>query len=39
MRELADMIQRANREALGLINKRFAETMDELKTMVEKAKG
>jgi phasin family protein len=39
MRELADMIQRANGEALGLINKRFAETMDELKTMVEKAKG
>lgn len=39
MRELADMIQRANGEALALINKRFAETMDELKTMVEKAKG
>ena len=39
MRELADMIQRANGEALGLINKRFAETMDEMKTMMEKAKG
>ncbi|MCC7283087.1 MAG: TIGR01841 family phasin [Acetobacteraceae bacterium] len=39
MRELADMIQRANGEALGLINKRFAETMDELKVMVEKAKA
>lgn len=39
MRELADMIQRANGEALGLINKRFAETMDEVKVMVEKAKA
>ena len=39
MRELADMIQRANGEALSLINKRFAETMDELKTMMEKAKA
>ena len=39
MRELADMIQRANGEALGLLNKRFAETMDEMKTMMEKAKG
>jgi phasin family protein len=39
MRELADMIQRANGEALGLINKRFAETMDEMKSMMEKAKG
>jgi phasin family protein len=39
MRELADMIQRANGEALGLINKRFAETMDEMKVMMEKAKG
>lgn len=38
MRELAEMIQRANGEALALINQRFAETMDELKTMVEKAK-
>jgi phasin family protein len=38
MRELADMIQRANGEALGLINKRFTETMDEMKTMMEKAK-
>jgi phasin family protein len=39
MRELADMIQRANGEALGLINKRFAETMDEMKSMMEKAKS
>jgi phasin family protein len=39
MRELADMIQRANGEALGLLNKRFAETMDEVKLMVEKSKA
>lgn len=39
MRELADMIQRSNGEALGLLNKRFTESMDELKTMVEKAKA
>lgn len=39
MRELADMIQRANGEALGLLNKRFSETLDEMKTMMEKAKG
>lgn len=39
MRELADMIQRANGEALGLLNKRFAETLDEMKSMMEKAKG
>lgn len=39
MRELADMIQRSNGEALGLLNKRFTESMDELKTMVEKSKA
>jgi len=39
MRELADMIQRSNGEALGLLNKRFTESMDELKSMVEKAKA
>jgi phasin family protein len=39
MRELADMIQRSNGEALGLLNKRFTESMDELKSMVEKSKA
>jgi phasin family protein len=39
MRELADMIQRSNGEALGLLNKRFTETLDEMKTMMEKPKG
>ena len=37
MKEIADLIQRANGEALSLINRRFAEAMDEVKTMAEKA--
>lgn len=36
MRELADLIQRANGEALGLLNHRFAEAMDEVKVLAEK---
>jgi phasin family protein len=39
MRELADLIQRSNSEAMGVINKRFAEAMDEVKTLIEKAKA
>jgi phasin family protein len=39
MREIADLIQKSNGEALGLLNKRFAEAMDEVKGLVEKAKG
>lgn len=39
MRELADMIQRSNGEALGLLNKRFTETLDEMKSMMEKPKA
>jgi phasin family protein len=38
-RELGDLIQRSNGEALGLLNKRFAEAMDEVKTLMEKAKA
>lgn len=38
MKELADIIQKANGEALGLINKRFTEAMDEMRGMMEKAK-
>lgn len=38
MKEVSDMIRQANAEALGLINKRFAEAMDEVKTLAEKAK-
>jgi phasin family protein len=37
-KELSDLIQRSNTEALALLNKRFAEAMDEVKTLMEKAK-
>ncbi len=36
MKELADLIQKSNSEALSLLNHRFAEAMDEVKTLVEK---
>lgn len=35
-RELGDLIQRANAEAIGTLNQRFAEAMDEVKALVEK---
>jgi phasin family protein len=35
--EMSELIQRANGEAIGLLNKRFAEALDEVKTLVEKA--
>jgi phasin family protein len=38
MKELSDLIQQSNAEALSLINQRFAEAMDEVKALVEKAK-
>ena len=37
-KELADMIQRANQEAVALLNKRFAEAMDEAKSLLEQSK-
>jgi len=37
MKELADLIQRANGEALGMLNHRFAEAMDEVKMLAAKA--
>jgi phasin family protein len=37
MRELADLIQRANGEAVQMLNHRFTEAMDEVKAMAEKA--
>lgn len=37
MREMADLIQRSNGEALGLLNQRFTEAMDEVKSMAQKA--
>ena len=36
MRELADLIQKSNTEALSLLNQRFTEAMDEVKGMVAK---
>jgi phasin family protein len=35
-KELADLIQHSNGEALALLNKRFAEAMDEAKTLLGK---
>ena len=36
MKEVADLIQKSNGEALGLLNRRFAEAMDEVKALVHK---
>ncbi|WP_254070288.1 phasin family protein [Acidisphaera sp. L21] len=36
MQEISDLIQRSNGEALELLNKRFTEAVDEVKTMVAK---
>jgi phasin family protein len=37
MKELSDLIQQSNAEALSLINRRFIEAMDEVKALAEKA--
>ncbi|MDA8251411.1 MAG: TIGR01841 family phasin [Rhodospirillales bacterium] len=37
-KELSDLIQKSNGEAIGLLNRRFAEAMDEVKALMEKAK-
>jgi phasin family protein len=39
MKELSDLIQQSNTEAMQLINKRFAEAMDEAKALMHKAAG
>jgi len=36
MKEIGDLIQKSNAEALGLINNRFVEAMDEVKALVAK---
>ncbi len=36
LKELSDLIRHSNAEALDLINKRFAEAMDEVKALAEK---
>jgi phasin family protein len=38
MKELSDLIQQSNAEALALLNRRFAEAMDEVKALAEKAR-
>jgi phasin family protein len=38
-KELADLIQHANGEALSMLNKRFVESMDEAKTLLAKTKA
>ena len=37
MKELSDLIQHSNGEALALINQRFVEAMDEVKALAQKA--
>jgi phasin family protein len=39
MKELADLIQKSNAEALSLLNSRFTEAMDEVKSLVNKPGG
>lgn len=36
IKELLEMLQKSNEEAVGLINNRFSEGLDELKTSIEK---
>ena len=38
MKELSDLIQQSNAEALALLNSRFVEAMDEVKVLAGKAK-
>ncbi len=38
MQELSDLIQKSNAEAVSLLNKRFAEAMDEVKALIGKTK-
>ena len=38
LKELKDLIQRSNEEALTLLNRRFTEAMDEVKAMAEKTR-
>ena len=39
MKEIADLIQKSNAEALGLLNTRVTEALDEVKTIVNKPAG
>lgn len=37
MKEIGDLIQQSNSEAIGLLNKRFAEAMEEIKALAQKS--
>jgi phasin family protein len=39
IRELQDMIQKMSADTLGVLNRRVGEALDEVKAMMEKAKG
>ena len=39
LKEIADLIQKANSEALAVLNRRFAEAMDEVKGLMGKQGG
>ncbi len=39
IKELSDMIQRSNEEALQLLHRRFTEAMDEVKALADKSGG
>jgi phasin family protein len=39
MKELGDLIQQSNAEAVKLLNTRFAEAMDEVKALADKSKA
>ena len=39
MKEISDLIQHSNAEAVKLLNARFSEAMAEVKALAEKSKG
>lgn len=39
MRELAEMVTKANTEAFDVMNRRFTESLDELKDMIKRGPG
>ena len=39
MKEIGDLIQHSNAEAVKLLNTRFVEALDEVKALAEKSKG
>ena len=38
MKELSELIQKANADALGLLNRRFSEGMEEVKSLMQKGR-